>query len=268
MYYDAHQHLHDARLDLFRAGILEQLPALGISGGVVNGTCESDWPAVALLCEENPWLRPAFGLHPWRIAGRTMRWEETLTSFLDRYPRATIGETGLDCWVEGHDLADQMKVFVRQLAMARERNVVITVHCLKAHEPLRQLLHKHAAPPRGFLLHAYAGPNELVPFFLDQGAHFSFPPYFLHARKERQRTLFQSLPAERILVETDAPDLAPPDEWNRWPLTLPVDHLHKEPPLNHPANLITGYEALAAARGENIEQLAAAVAENWHRLFG
>ena len=263
MFFDAHQHLHDARLAPFRADILDQLPRLGIGGGIVNGTRENDWHAVSELCAENPWLLPAFGLHPWHVASRTADWEKSLIDFLDRHPHASIGETGLDCWIEGHDIEDQKRVFIRQLEIARERNLAITIHCVKAHEPLRQVLQKHAAPARGFLLHAWAGPAELTPFLLDRGAHFSFPPYFLHERKAPQRALFQSLPADRVLVETDAPDLSPPPDKNPHPLSHPESGL----PLNHPANLVPAYQALASLRDETTEQLAATVAENWRRLF-
>jgi len=258
MYYDAHNHLHDTRLAPWRADLLAMLPRLGIRGAVVNGTRESDWPAVAELCEANPWLRPAFGLHPWYIAQRSDGWERTLLQFLDRFPQATPGETGLDCWIEGHDPADQQRVFIRQLEIARERNAAITVHCLRAHEPLRQVLQKHAPPARGFLLHAWSGPAHLTNFLLDRGAHFSFPLYFMHERKEAPRELFRTLPENRILVETDAPDLTPPVEWNAHPLGAG---------LNHPANLVRTYEALAALRGVTVEELTPAVAANWHRLF-
>lgn len=256
---DAHNHLHDARLDFCRATILKECPW----PAVVNGTRESDWDAVAGLCDTHPGLRPAFGLHPWHVAQRSDEWEQALSRFLDRYPQASIGEAGLDCWIVGHDIADQQRVFLRQWEMARERNVVITVHCVRAHEPLRQMLQKHSGPARGFLLHAYAGPPALARFFLECGAHFSFPPYFLHERKAPQRALFKTLPAERILVETDAPDLVPPAEHDRRPLVHPDTGM----PLNHPANLPGAYEALAALRGESVSKLAKTVEGNWCRLF-
>ena len=231
---------------------------------MVNGTQESDWELVLSLCQEHPALRPAFGLHPWYVAERTPRWEQTLTDFLDRHPQASIGETGLDGCIAGHDHAGQRRVFLRQWEMARELNIAITVHCVRAHEPLRQVLQKHAGPSRGFLLHAYGGPPSLAPFFMECGAHFSFSPWFMHERNAPQRTLFQSLPAGRILVETDAPNMVPPAESNLRPLAHPDTGL----PLNHPANLAPAYEALAALRGVSLPALAATVQENWRRLFG
>ncbi len=264
VFLDAHQHLHDARLAPFLPDILRELPRLQITGGVVNGTSEADWSAVETLCRDTPGMVPAFGLHPWYVTGRSPEWDRKLEALLDANPGASLGETGLDCWIEGHDLEDQRRVLLRQWELARERNLAITVHCVRAHEPLRQFLQKNPAPARGFLLHAWNGPAALTPFLLERGAHFSFPPYFLHERKTAARAHFQALPPDRILVETDAPDLVPPDDRNAHPLTDPATGK----PVNHPANLVTAYEALASLRGETVETLATAVAANWRRLFG
>jgi TatD DNase family protein len=261
---DAHCHYHDARLAALHEDFAGLLTQHRISGAVVNGTRESDWPAVEALCEAHPSLRPAFGLHPWWIPDRSAGWEKTLTAFLARHPRATLGETGLDCWIEGHDIEDQKRVFARQLAIARECRCAITVHCLRAHEPLRQVLQKEAAPPGGFLLHAYAGSTALVPWLLEKGAHFSFPPYFLHARKAPQREMFRTLPEDRILLETDAPDLVPPDDYyNRYPLTAADGTA-----VNHPAQLHSALHGLAEIREIPADRLAELTSANWQRLFG
>ena len=264
MYFDAHNHLHDARLAPFRAALLKELPGLGVSGAIVNGTTESDWEEVAALCAAHSWLRPAFGLHPWWVGGRTPDWEKRLLEMLNRHPQASLGETGLDCWIEGHDVEDQKKVFCRQLAIAREGDRAITVHCLKAHEPLRQVLTKHAGPPRGFLMHAWSGPASLTDFLLERGARFSFPLYFMHERKGAQRELFRTLPLERILVETDAPDLVPPDDWNRHPLTDVATGMA----LHHPGTIVDAYAALGELRGIPGRELVTAVQRNWQALFG
>lgn len=259
---DAHCHYHDPRLASLHAGFDAMLKQHGIGAAVVNATRESDWPAVAEFCGAHLSLLPAFGLHPWYAGGRSSGWEAELMRFLDQHPGATLGETGLDCWIEGHDIEDQKRVFSRQLAIARERNCAITVHCLRAHEPLRQVLQKQAAPSRGFLLHAYAGSAGLVPWLLEKGAHFSFPPYFLHERKAPQREMFRGLPEDRLLVETDAPDLVPPHGHNPHPL-----HIGDGSAVNHPANLTVAVRALADIRGETAEHIAALTASNWRRLF-
>ena len=259
---DAHNHLHDARLLPWRSEILAELPALGIRRAVVNGKREADWPEVAALAAQVPWVLPSFGLHPWHVNERTSAWRENLVQFLDAHPGAGIGEIGLDRWIEGHDPVAQAECFRAQLAIAAERNLPATIHCIRAWGALWDIIRESAVPARGFLLHAYGGPAEMVAGFLSRGAYFSFPPYFLHERKSAQREIFRTLPADRILVETDAPDLAPPPERNPHPLTG-----ENGKTLNHPANLVLACDALAKIRGMSREALAITVKKNAARLF-
>lgn len=260
--FDAHNHLHDARLLPWRADFLAELPTLGVRRAVVNGTREADWPAVAALSAQVPWVLPSFGLHPWHVNERSAGWRETLLRFLDAHPGAGIGEIGLDRWIEGHDIAAQAECFRAQFAIATERNLPATIHCIRAWGALWDIIRESAVPARGFLLHAYGGPAEMVRGFLDRGAYFSFSTYFLHGRKSAQREIFRSLPAERILVETDAPDLAPPPEKNPRPLAD-----EKGKPLNHPANIVLAYDALAEIRGTTRDELASVVEQNFTRFF-
>jgi TatD DNase family protein len=263
MLLDAHNHLHDARLAPWRQDILRELSVADVKGAVANGTREDDWAQVAELAGEHCWVWPSFGLHPWYVAGRTPDWRETLLRFIESHPGCGIGEIGLDRWIEGYDLPAQIQCFTWQLELAAERNLPATVHCLRAWGALWDIVRDHPVPARGFLLHAYGGPAEMVDGFVGHGAYFSFSPYFLHARKGTQRDVFRHLPADRLLVETDAPDLAPPPERNAHPLP---DHDGKV--VNHPANLTVAYEGLAEIRGWTVEELAERVAENFTRLFG
>ena len=174
-----------------------------------------------------------------------------------------MGEIGLDCWIEGHDIADQTDVFIAQLALAAERNLPATIHCIQAWGTLWDVVRTHSMPARGFLLHAYGGSLEMMRGFVERGAYFSFSPYFLHERKAAQRAVFAAIPDDRILVETDAPDLRPPDERNAHPLFDASGA-----PLNHPANIATAYDGLADIRGITVDALAESVAANFARLFG
>lgn len=262
---DAHNHLQDSRLEPFLDDILPELPKAGISRCVVNGTSEWDWPRVANLAEHHPGLiHPSFGLHPWRVASRTSHWLETLTSFLDRFPHAGIGECGLDKWIRGSDdtFSQQREVFLAHLRLATERNLPLSIHCLQAWGPLLEILRGNARPSRGFLLHSYNGSHELTKELVPLGAYFSFSGHFLHPRKEKVRETFRKLPADRILVETDAPDMAPPPDPN---------HLFvgdTDPPSNHPANLSAIAAALASLRGLSPEECGALLAQNFETFFG
>ena len=260
---DAHNHLHDARLVPHRRAIFAELARLGVTRAVVNGTREDDWPAVAALAHEQSFVIPSFGLHPWHVAARSADWQARLRERLDAQPGAVIGEIGLDRWIADHDPEVQREVFTAQMALAAERELPATIHCLRAWGALWDVLRTGPVPARGFLLHAYGGPGEMVRGFVARGAYFSFNAYFLHERKAAQRAVFQHIPLDRLLIETDAPDLRPPDERNAHPL-----HDAGAQPLNHPANIALAYAALAELRRMPTEELTAQVAENFARFVG
>ena len=264
-FYDAHNHLHDDRFGGRQAELITASRAAGVTRMVVNGSCEADWPQVAALAREFPDLVvPSFGCHPWYVGERTAQWLGKLAEFLDRTPGAVIGEIGLDRWKPGLAYDGQEEVFIAQLRLAAERNLTASIHCLQTWGRLLELLRTTPRPARGFLLHSYGGPAEMVAPLAKLGAHFSFPGYFMHERKARQRDTFKLIPADRLLIETDAPDQLLPDAANLHPLTDATT----SKPLNHPANLPAIYQFMADLRGEPLAELAAQVEENFRRLFG
>lgn len=279
--YDAHNHLQDERLGPDLARLVAEARAVGVARMVVNGSTEADWGEVAAFARQFPGtVIPSFGLHPWYLRSRTARWEAALAAALDASPGAVIGEIGLDRWflecslaaraavAPGLDelnvpsLAEQKEVFAAQLRLAAQRGLTMSIHCLQAWGRLHDLLRGLPCPPQGFLLHSYGGPAEMVAPLTKLGAYFSFSGHFLHPRKARQHEAFKLVPADRLLVETDAPDQLLPDELNRHPLRDADGRA-----INHPANLVVVYEGLAALRGVPLAELAGQAEENFRRLF-
>ena len=261
-FYDAHNHLQDNRFAGRQNELLAACATAGIAKMVVNGTCESDWPQVLALAQENKIVLPSFGYHPWHLAERTPDWRKNLEHFLDAVPSA-VGEIGLDRWKPDLPYAGQEEVFLAQLEIAAARNLAVSVHCLRAWGRLHELLRDHPRPARGFVLHSFGGPAEMIPAFARLGAYFSFPGYFLHERKLRQRETFKHVPPDRLLVETDAPDQLLPEDKNSFSLAGADGQ-----PLNHPANLPAVYAGLAGFLSEKTESLATRVEENFLRVFG
>lgn len=222
---DVHNHLQDSRFLGKQSEIIVTMKEAGITGCVVTGTSEADWPEVARLADQFPdYIRPAFGLHPWKIDSRSSGWIKTLKNYLDRFPHATLGECGLDRWMKSPNLEDQHKVFREQMNLALSLNRPATIHCLKSWGPLMSELRDFPRLPR-FLLHSFGGSLEIGKEAARLGAYFSFSGYFLQPKKTKTREIFSRLPIERILVETDAPDMALPN---------PQFQFNN---INHPANL-------------------------------
>lgn len=285
--YDAHNHLQDERFGGRQAELVATSRAAGVVRMVVNGATESDWPDVARLAKEFPdFVIPAFGVHPWYVAARGPRWFDHLREHLDAIPGAVIGEIGLDRWIldapaaaraalgPGSEslppasLAEQEDVFAQQLSLAAERNLPASLHCLQAWGAIEQLLQRGPRPAAGFLLHSYGGPAEMLPTFTRLGGYFSFPGYFLHERKQRQRDTFRAVPPDRVLIETDAPDQRLPDAPASAATPLPPLQDAAGRPLNHPANLLRVFTGLAEVRQTEPTVLAATLEENFRRLFG
>ena len=255
--YDAHCHLADRKLGAYLPKVFEDLHRVGIRRAVVNGTQEDDWPAVLQLAATQPILVPSIGLHPWYVAQRKDNWFFTLSESA-RAHRCGIGEVGLDRWIEGYDLPAQEEVFVRQLALAADLNRPLSIHCLKAWGRLLEILSVEKLPSTGFLLHSYGGPAEMVEKFVELGAYFSFSGYFAHPRKEKQRNVFKRVPLDRLLIETDAPDMPLPAELCEFSLGTE---------LNHPANLRAVYKFAAEFLDLQPHPLSARVEKNFSRFF-
>ncbi len=256
---DAHNHLQDPRLGGNADAIVATARAAGVRHCVVNSTSEDDWDAVEEIATRHPdFALPAFGIHPWHARRAADGWETRLLERLEKHPRASVGECGIDQWVSEPAISVQMPVFTAQLRIARETERPLTIHCLKAWGILLDVL-RSEPPPARFLMHSYGGSIETARRLIPLGAHFSFSGHFLHPRKAAVTDVFKQLPEDRILLETDAPDMLPPPTRISHP--LPSGH-------NHPANLPAIGRALAGALDMTEEALRSLTTENAARFFG
>jgi len=237
--------------------MIAEMQAAGITGCVVNATREDDWEAVAALAREFPgYVFPAYGIHPWHAETAAEGWEERLREKLLADPAASVGEVGVDGWVESPGMEVQFGVFVKQAEIAAELGRVMTVHCLKAWEELFAAMDQAAAWPEKFLMHSFGGSIEVAERLAKKGAWFSFSGHFLHERKRKVLDVFRRLPKDRILLETDAPDMIPPGDFVKFPLSGGV---------NHPANLRSIAEAFERETYEGmLVQIQRNGREFWH----
>lgn len=278
IYYDAHNHLQDAWLTPHRRQVFDDLSTIPLHRAVVNGTAENDWAEVAALAACHRFIRPSYGLHPWNVGNASPHWRDALLRRLDADPSAAVGEIGLDRWILERARADdsrlaglrraplpeQLEAFTWQLALAAERNLPVTIHCIDAWGALAEALRATRRPTRGFLLHAYGGSVDMAREFATLGAYFSFNGYFLGARQAAKREVFKSIPLDRLLAETDAPAMPLPYEKRSHSLPGMADGN----PINHPANIGAVYSGLAELRAIEAAELAALLEKNFAQLFG
>ncbi len=260
-WFDAHCHWQDERLAEAWPEIRARLLFLEVCGAIVNGTSPADWSAVAQRVAEYPGARAAYGVHPWWVGELPDDWQQTLLGYWDC--GGLIGEIGLDLWKNRENLPQQKEVFLWQWRKAVQRNSPASVHCLRAWPELRRVIQLESAPACGFLLHAYGGPSEDIPFWVEAGAFFSFSSGFLGRNKLAKAQAFRWVPPERLLLESDAPAMAPPPEFSlqELPRTAEAER------LNHPVNLVAAGLALADLLEWPVDRVAEVTTANALRLF-
>ena len=259
---DSHLHLQDPVFEEDFQGVVARAHEAGVRVMICNSTSERDWERVARLAETVPGLVPCFGIHPWYMRNKSPNWRDRLRQVVQSTPSA-VGEAGLDRWREDRDEAEQEAVFRGQLSLARELGRPIMVHCLKAWGWLMRVLEEEPPPAEGMLLHAYGGPVELLSPLAAKGAYFSFAGNVLDERKLRMRAALQAAPLDRLMLETDSPDLAPPDDC-RVPSGKTVGSGRYR---NEPANLAKIATAVAHLRGICPGDLERVLTENARRLL-
>ena len=253
--FDSHCHLQDARLAPGLDEVMERGAAAGVDRLLCCGSAEEDWPAVFALSAQYPQVLPAFGLHPWYVRERGPDWLKALEGFLQMVSSA-VGEIGLDHAIDPRNDAEQEEVFLAQIELSRKLERPVSIHCRRAYGRLMELLPQLAGHPRGFAIHSFSGSTELIDSFARAGAWFSFSGSITRPSNDRGREAARHVPADRLLVESDAPDIAP---------TLPDG---SQPELSEPEHLPLVVKALAEARRTSADEIAALTWENACRLLG
>lgn len=248
---DTHAHIFWTDFDADRAAVLERARAQGVGRMIVVGTDLATSRACFELCDGAPGLYPTAGIHPHDAAGVTDATRAEIEALCRRDDCVAVGETGLDLFKEYSPLDDQRDNFHWHLDLAVALDKPVIVHCRDAHDLTVAALREHPGV-RG-VMHCYTyGPDELAPY-LDLGFYISFSGVVTFPKNEPNRAAAARVPADRLLVETDCPFLAP------------QGHRGKR---NEPALVRTVLERVAEVRGADVEALATVTSTNAERLFG
>ena len=252
MLFDTHAHMDDRAFDGDRAQLLENLPARGIQY-LMNPGCSlaSSRNAVA-LANQYDYIYAAVGSHP-DVADEVN--EEVLEEYrtlckLNPKVKA-IGEIGLDYHYEDIPRALQQKAFRLQMELARELDLPVIVHERDAHEDGMRIVKEEFPTVKG-VFHCYSGSAEMARQLVDLGWYIGFTGVltFKNARKAIETA--ESIPLERIVLETDCPYMAP------------VPHRGKR---NDPGYLVHMAEKLAEVRNLSVEEIHRITVENGKRLY-
>lgn len=248
---DTHSHIFWKSYDGDREAVVRRAREAGVQRMIVVGTDLATSQAAFDLCAGDPDLFATAGVHPHDAESATPEVLTEIEALCRRDECVAVGETGLDYFKEYSPRADQRRNFRWHLELARTLAKPVVIHCREAHRDTVELLAE--TPGVTGVMHCYTmGPEELTPY-LEMGLYISFSGVVTYPRNESNREAACAVPADRLLVETDCPFLAPQGRRGE---------------RNEPALVKLVLECVSAARGEQPDALARTTSRNAARLFG
>jgi TatD DNase family protein len=253
MLIDSHCHLNYKGLVEDQQGVLARARAAGISGFLNISTRQSEWADIIGLAEREADVWASVGIHPHEADAHADLGEAALLAAA-AHPRViAIGETGLDYYYDHSDRDTQKALFRKHIAVSRQTRLPIIIHTRDAEEDtasiLREEMGQGAFPA---LIHCFTASAEFARKVLDLGLTISLSGIVTFKNAKDLQGIAAELPEDRILVETDAPFLAP---------------IPNRGKVCEPAFVADTARFVAALRGVSPEALAETTTRNFRALF-
>lgn len=249
--FDSHAHLTDPQFAADLSSVLERAARANVAEVLLPASDPDDAGRALELAaaHRGPALFASAGLHPHGAGAWSAETRDRLVATLDRGAVA-VGETGLDYHYDFATRADQRRAFEEQAALARERDLPLIVHAREADGDVAALLRASAIGAQRVILHSFSSGPELLRAALDEGWYVSFSGMITFRRYDP--AVVRAVATERLLVETDAPYLAPVPMRGR---------------RNEPAYLPATAARLAVLRGLTPAAAAALTRDNARRVY-
>jgi TatD DNase family protein len=253
---DSHCHVAEPEFDPDRDAVLARAAANGVTTLVcvgATGPAAANAPAVALAGRAAPLeIVATVGVHPHHASTA----DDAAFALLEGLALApgvvAVGETGLDFHYDFSPRDAQRAAFARTIDLARRMVLPLVVHVREAHVEAAELLRAEGAAAVGGVIHCFTGDRDDARRYLDLGFHVSVAGIVTFKNADSLRTAVRTIPLDRLLIETDAPYLAPAPHRGR---------------RNEPAWVRVVADTVAAVRSESFDTVASATAENARRLF-
>lgn len=250
---DSHCHLDHEDYQGEVDAVLSRARQAGVSTMLTIGTTLADFPRVLEIAEREAGIFCTVGVHPHEATAHEGLSVEQLQQF-SHYPKVVgIGECGLDFYYNNSPQDVQIDTFKTQIAAARECGLPLVVHARDADDQMLSILETEArVGPLTGVLHCFSSGRTLAETAVELGFYISFSGILTFKKSDALREVAAALPADRLLIETDAPYLAPVPMRGR---------------RNEPSFVAHTLRALAICRGEDEAQLAEKTSINFFRLF-
>jgi len=254
---DSHAHLDMPQFEADQDAVVARAAAAGVGLIVAIGTARPGNPSIARtmeLADKHAAVYAAIGVHPHDAQFVDEGFLEELIALVCRPKVVLWGEIGLDYHYDNSPREIQRRIFRRQLQIAREVGLPVSIHCRDAWEDLYRIVREEGTPGRlSGVLHSFSGTASDAVSFAGMGFLISFSGMITFRNAARIREAAQALRLDQVLVETDCPYLAP------------VPHRGVR---NEPAFAIDVARGLAAAMGVSYDELASATQQNLQGLLG
>jgi TatD DNase family protein len=253
MLIDSHCHLDFPQLAADETGVLSRARGAGVGGMLTIGTRLDQFDAVRAIAERHANVWCSVGVHPHEAKEEGQRTPDRLLAAAGHPKVIGIGETGLDFYYEHSPRAEQAESFRSHIAAARESGLPLIVHTRDADRETGDILEEeYAKGPFTGLIHCFSSGPELARRALELGLYISISGIVTFKAAEELRVLVRDLPIDRLLVETDAPYLAP---------------VPRRGKTNEPAFVAYTAAKVAELKGVTPEALERATTDNFFRLF-
>ncbi len=251
MLFDSHCHLTADAFDDDRDDVLARALAQGVDHVVTIASHADDAREAIALAEAFDGVWSTAGVHPHEARRASADELARVRELLDHPRVVAVGECGLDFFYDHAPRAEQFAAFRAQAAFAVETGLPLVVHCRDADAEMAEELRGEVGEAVG-VLHCFSGGDALLDVALERGWYISFSGMVTFKKFDAQAQV-RRVPSDRLLVETDAPYLAPVPRRGR---------------RNEPALVVHTARALAEIRGESFDDLAAATLRNARRFYG
>jgi TatD DNase family protein len=248
-YTDTHCHLQDSRFADALPDVLARAKRAGVTRFVCCGTVDSDWNNILQLANHEIGVIPMLGLHPWYIGETKPGWDRHLHHLLKDNP-AGVGECGLDFAIPDTNHESQITALEIQWRMAMELGRPLSLHCRKAFDAIFEIAKNYGLPSKGAVIHAFSGSVEQAKIAIQHGFYLSFACSLMNPKNKRARKAILAVPLERLLLETDSPDISPIPET-----------------FNEPANLVPLHNVAAELMNETLDNLAKQIQQNVVKIW-
>jgi TatD DNase family protein len=250
---DTHCHLTDERLASHLDAVLDRAAKAGIGRMITIGTDLDDSQACVKLCAGRENIRCAIGVHPTSADANTFS-TERLAALMVEPAVVAVGEIGLDYfWVkDSAQQGVQKKIFAEQLHVAEQGKKPVVIHCREAVADCLAIMKDF--PRVRAVYHCFTGTISEAHLILNAGYWLGFTGAVTFKRNDELREVAKSMPADRMLIETDAPYMTP-------------EPMRKQK-INEPAMLVHTARKIAEVRGIGLAELKSITDENARQFFG